>query len=82
LVAISIGGAVVLYVVLGKLGLLVVGVVVGAVGHASLNLAHAKKEGSAFSVDFHGWLETRKQVGEGEDDDAVVKVRLVRVLSA
>ncbi|KAA8914501.1 PXA domain-containing protein [Sphaerosporella brunnea] len=73
LIAISIGGAVVLYAVLGKLGLLFVGVVVGAVGHASLNLAHAKKDGSVFSVEFHDWLEARKRAaGEEAGDDAVL----------
>jgi hypothetical protein len=81
LIAISIGGAVVLYAILGKLGLLVVGVVAGAVGHASLNLPHVRKEGSAFSVDLHNWLEARKQA-EGYGDDALTKVRPVQVLSA
>jgi hypothetical protein len=81
LIAISIGGAVVLYAILGKLGLLVVGVVAGAVGHASLNVPHARKEGSAFSADLHNWIEARKQA-RGYEDAALTKVRPVQVLSA
>ncbi|TGZ83232.1 hypothetical protein EX30DRAFT_394457 [Ascodesmis nigricans] len=43
LAAVSVGGVAVLYVVLGKLGLLVIGVVAGAVGHAALELTRPQK---------------------------------------
>lgn len=67
LVAVSVGGVVVLYVVLGKLGLLFVGIIAGAVGHASLSLTHVRKDGSALGLDLHDWLDARKAAaGEGD----------------
>jgi hypothetical protein len=57
-----------LCMVLGGLGLLVVGVVVGVVGHATLGLAELKKGPSGLSVAIHEWFEARnttREVGSG-----------------
>ncbi|KAI5850601.1 PXA domain-containing protein [Tricharina praecox] len=81
LIAVSIGGVAVLYIVLGKLGLLFVGIVAGAVGHASLSLKHAKKEGSVFSLDLHDWWDARKAAaGENEEEgNGVVVTKTTRM---
>ena len=78
------GGAAVLYLFLGQLGLLVVGVAVGVVGHATLTTAHAT---AAVAID--DWLLQARSRGdahsrgEGEDDglDALrLKVRATTLL--
>lgn len=73
LAAISIGGAAVLYVVLGKLGLLVIGVAAGAVGHAALGM---KRDKSPSGV--HELFERARQRiadGDGGGDGALLDVK-------
>lgn len=66
---VAVGGAAVLYLFLGQLGLLVIGVAVGVVGHATLATAHAT---AAATID--DWLlqahsrDDARSRGEGEDD--------------
>lgn len=84
--AVVLGGmALVLYVLFGRLGLLLVGVVVGAVGHASLGVAGAKRDGSVLGASLAELLPKRaesaawtlekvraaaQQSSGGADDDA------------
>lgn len=61
LIAISISGVVMMYVVFGRLSLLFVGMVAGAVGHASLGLMpHSKKGGGEYSEGIQEWIRSRK----------------------
>jgi len=74
LIAISIGGAAVLYFVLGQLGILVVGVVAGVVGHATLSLKDLNKDGS----ELQQWLEARKKDGTAvaEEEEYAVAAKV------
>ncbi|KAI5812757.1 hypothetical protein BZA77DRAFT_134586 [Pyronema omphalodes] len=69
LIAVSIGGAVVLYFFLGDLGLLFVGIVVGVVGHAAVTLSQPTDAAEL-------WLEgKKKEVAKEEESAVVIKVR-------
>ena len=63
LIAISIAGTVVLYIVFGQLGLIAIGVIAGAVGHATLSLT-TQKDGSGLSAGLTQWIEARKPTGD------------------
>jgi hypothetical protein len=72
LIAVSFGGAVVLYFFLGDLGLLFVGIVVGVVGHAAVTLSQPKDAAAL-------WLEEKKkEVAKEEESTVVIKVRHFR----
>lgn len=68
LIAVSIGGAVVLYFFLGDIGLLFVGIVVGVVSHAAVTLSQPKDAAAL-------WLEEKKkEVAKEEESRVVIKV--------
>ena len=76
LFAISVGGVIVLYLVFGRLSLLVVGVVAGAVGHASLSLTHSKKAHPQFGESLSSWIESRQRDGASDGDIAALMLKV------
>lgn len=77
LAAVVAGAAMVLYMLFGSLGLLLVGVVMGVVLHASLENLRSSKgvTKGAGVVGLPEWLERRMEAESSGDDKGIAKVR-------